>query len=656
MYHSRSRSRTPRPGYSRTPTVTRAEDILLGEGTVTEDTVEYLHEFVHPHHHHQVESTLVEEEQPTIHDDLEAANERASLPWWKRPSPWWIIVMLPLATMAMAATIAPRVEIYTMLACRVHKPDVYYESDYYISWLQDYRRPDNFTMSHNQVHSYGSVHVQTARANPCAADPVVQAAVAKLAAIMTACMGVLSCLTTGWWGSFSDRHGRIHVLGISVIGVLLTDVTFIIVYYYAERLPGNYWFLVIGPLVEGTLGGFASTTAAVHAYMADTSTSATRSRVFSLSMGLMFTGLAVGPTLGGVMIRLTHQAITVFWISSLSHLLYAFMVWFIIPESLSKRQRQMAIAKHNEQLVASASGGHTRIGFPARFKQWFHFLSPLAIFMPIHVRNLKGLKRDWNLLLVATCYAFTASLLGSYTYKFQYAASTFGWSSETLSYWISLTGAARAVHLAIILPICIKLFKRKPRIQLRASEEEPLIRQPEEATPARSRSHSPSRLSEPQSGHFDLNLARVSLGVEIISYTCMGLTSNALAFVGFGVMGALGIGFSPAIQALAMDLYTKSGGTETGKLFGALSVLQASQILGPAMYGLIYMNTVASYPRTIFFVSVATIFISVVALSLVRLPDTQGEMKAILDDVEEQPSPGGSLTREGTFVTVEDRE
>lgn len=37
----------------------------------------------------------------------------------------------------------------------------------------------------------------------------------------------------------------------------------------------------------------------------------------------------------------------------------------------------------------------------------------------------------------------------------------------------------------------------------------------------------------------------------------------------------MGVGFSPAIQSVAMGVYTQQGGTELGKLFGALSVMSA---------------------------------------------------------------------------------
>jgi hypothetical protein len=74
---------------------------------------------------------------------------------------------------------------------------------------------------------------------------------------------------------------------------------------------------------------------------------------------------------------------------------------------------------------------------------------------------------------------------------------------------------------------------------------------------------------------FDLNLARASLFVDIISYAFMGLANTAGAFTLFGILGAFGAGFNPAMQSVTLALYARRGGTETGRLFGALSVLQA---------------------------------------------------------------------------------
>ena len=75
-------------------------------------------------------------------------------------------------------------------------------------------------------------------------------------------------------------------MGISLIGLLLTDFNFIFVILFPNHAPGGYWFLLFGPLLEGALGGtsyvcaqylrighllsgFTGASAAIHAYQAD---------------------------------------------------------------------------------------------------------------------------------------------------------------------------------------------------------------------------------------------------------------------------------------------------------------------------------------------------------------------------------------------------
>ena len=53
----------------------------------------------------------------------------------------------------------------------------------------------------------------------------------------------------------SDRHGRTPVMLVSVVGLLLTDFNFIFVSLFSKKLPGGYWFLVVGPVIEGCMGG-----------------------------------------------------------------------------------------------------------------------------------------------------------------------------------------------------------------------------------------------------------------------------------------------------------------------------------------------------------------------------------------------------------------
>lgn len=123
------------------------------------------------------------------------------------------------------------------------------------------------------------------------------------------------------------------------------------------------------------------------------------------------------------------------------------------------------------------------------------------------------------------------------------------------------------------------------------------------------------------SADFDLVVSRASLFVDIIAYISISLSQNGPQFFAASMISSFGAGFSPATQSLALYLMP-SGGKDAGKLFGALGMLGAlsTQVIGPSLFGFIYMGTVAVSPKAIFIVGVFILLGGLIALSLVRLP------------------------------------
>jgi len=112
---------------------------------------------------------------------------------------------------------------------------------------------------------------------------------------------------------------------------------------------------------------------------------------------------------------------------------------------------------------------------------------------------------------------------------------------------------------------------------LDTGEQQSLLSRSPTAEPPSASPH-PGRKALKQGTHnttFDMGLARGSLLIDLVNYTFMALVPTAWAFTICSLMGSFGAGFSPTAQSVALTMYMRKGGTESGKLFGALSVVQA---------------------------------------------------------------------------------
>lgn len=154
-------------------------------------------------------------------------------------------------------TLAPRVEVYTHLACQAYHHD-----------LRSHRHPHSSGINSTQTFLATSTptahstvlfplifpqHVHTlnhAKKQPsepgengttrpaddedpviarqpekeCFTNPTVQQYAARLQTAVILVMGILSALTTGWWTTVSDRIGRTKVMALSLFGYLFTLV------------------------------------------------------------------------------------------------------------------------------------------------------------------------------------------------------------------------------------------------------------------------------------------------------------------------------------------------------------------------------------------------------------------------------------------------
>lgn len=143
----------------------------------------------------------------------------------------------------------------------------------------------------------------------------MQASAAELQTIMTTTSGVLSALTTGYWGtygmharillsivisvntlplqainsvelpsccfSYSDSCSSQYLRSTLICTLLMSrkifrDLVFIITSQFSRHLYGGHYLLILGPIFEGSLGSWASFNAVINAYISDCSASGSR--------------------------------------------------------------------------------------------------------------------------------------------------------------------------------------------------------------------------------------------------------------------------------------------------------------------------------------------------------------------------------------------
>ncbi|KAM0751846.1 MFS general substrate transporter [Meredithblackwellia eburnea MCA 4105] len=598
-------------------------------------------------------------------------SQRRKLKWHQRPSPLWFLPGTLLMSLSIGMVMSPKVEIFTQLICRAlnagpqdsnSTPPVMAPSapiptstvlrSHHLHSASSYSSSsDNSTnlfvqqsvLKGLEFENWGSED-QESWAKQCRKNPDVQKAVASLALVLALLMGILSSLTTGFWGTLSDRRGRKPILSLALLGMVVMDVVLLIVFNYHNKV--GYRFLLLGPAFDGLLGGMSTASAATNAYISDSSEAGSRARLFAVLGGLLFGGIALGPSLGSLVIRLTGTIVGPFYVALVIHIIYLFAVVFVIPESLSHARQVAARHRHQEELAARAAKEVEEVEAAAAkgwiYVAWTHtkrtlmrpwaFLRPLNLLLPkrgpvaeedLPILRSRGPPRqgwDTELTKLGIGYAFYIIMISVAGVKLQYTQYKFGWGPQENGYYLTFSGITRMLVLIVILPLLIKLVRKpaptpsspRPDTPPEHTNGRPTLAQAEWDREAK-------YLRVVHDSHFDLLLAQLSITIDVLGMIFMALNhGSTFIFVASAGVQSLGGGASPAIQSLAL---AHASARDSGRLFASLSVLQAimSQILGPVLFSVIFIRTVGVFPELFFWAAVVLYLVALVALLAVRL-------------------------------------
>jgi len=125
--------------------------------------------------------------------------------------------------------------------------------------------------------------------------------------------------------------------------------------------------------------------------------------------------MAIGPTLGSLLIRATGRTLSVFYMAVIVEFLYTLLLSLILPESITKEQMALSKAKYYADL-SNSTAERQAMGVLRRVQRTFSFFSPLTIFMPLVGKSQNALRkprRDWTLTMLVIAYGITISVMVS---------------------------------------------------------------------------------------------------------------------------------------------------------------------------------------------------------------------------------------------------
>ena len=427
--------------------------------------------------------------------------------------------------------------------------------------------------------------------NPQCKIPEVQAQVTKFLLYGSLISGILSAIVSPKLGALSDQYGRLRVLCFGTLGILLQEVVIICVATWPNEISVNW--VLLGFMFDGLGGTFIAAMAISYAYASDCTSPQRRNVVFGWYQSALFGGIALGPILGGYIVKLTGKILNVFYIALGLHTVFVLFLFLVVPESLSK-ERQLAARQNKKDVIDSPQTPlqdnelSYLVAITRKFIKGANLLEPLSILWPTGEGTNPAVR--WNLVLIAAVDTTMFGVaMGALTVVLLYVELEFGWGTYETSIFVSVVNTCRTITLIVLLPIAIRILRGpKSKVVTRNSG----------------------------SDNIDLGIIRAAILFDVLGYVGYTLVRRGDLFILCGAAASLGGIGSPTLQA-ALTKHVPHD--RTGQVLGAVGLLHASaRVVAPTVFSLIYAKTVGKFRQTVFVCLAATFGVALILSWFIR--------------------------------------
>ncbi|KAL8937690.1 MAG: hypothetical protein Q9211_003555, partial [Gyalolechia sp. 1 TL-2023] len=415
--------------------------------------------------------------------------------------------------------------------------------------------------------------------NPQCQVPAVQSLVSNFTLYGNVITGLLSAITSPKLGSLSDRYGRTRMIALISTGMLTTEIITVL----AARMPETFsvnW-LLLGFVCDGLSGSFVASMALTNAYVSDCTPPAKRNVAFGYFHGVLFTGIALGPLVGGYLVKWTGTLVSVFYCAVVAHTFFALFVLLVVPESLTKERQLAARAKAD----VGEDDGNYHQSWTTQGKSLLrksNILAPLKTLWPSGPGSSSAVRRNLVTLAAVDTIMFGVAM-GSMTVVIIYSKFMFLWTTFQTSLFVSIVNICRVTNLLILLPSISRLV-RGPR--------------------------NGATVGKSGSDRLDLYIIRTAIFFDMLGYIGYAVVRLPNLFILSGALASIGGMGSPTLQS-ALTKHVPP--EQTGAVLGAAGLLHAlARVLGPVIFNSIYSATVGKFTQTVFVCLASTFFLAFV--------------------------------------------
>ena len=424
--------------------------------------------------------------QRAINEPWTGAHGTGPLPWYKKPSVYWLLPAFFPFCIAFGGIIVPKTYLIQDLICR--------------DLLSDRAISDP---------NYVFTPIIPGASNPqCDDDNQVQSRTAMFNLITNVISGVLSALVAPHLGALSDRIGRKPVIVCASFGGFIGELITIYVGNHAESMSVNW--LLVGYTADGLCGSFTTAMALCFAYASDCTPPDRRNIAFGHFHATLFAGIAIGPIFAGALIKATGNILAPFYVALGCHVFFLTFTTFVVPESLSKERQLIAKERHQDE-----NSGRTFS------RKNLNIFAPLSILWPTGPGSSRALRRNLVVLAAIDTMMFGVAM-GTMQIVLIYARKRFHWDALMSSGYLSVTNITRVTGLAIVLPLITRLVRGRASQQTQGH-------------------YGCDRL--------DLGVIRVSVLFDLLGYIGFAFTPSGGIMIASGMIASLGGVGPPVLQS-----------------------------------------------------------------------------------------------------------